>query len=183
MRIKTGLALAFALFLVVPAFGTSVSTGEVLDITGFNNTTSTLFWTGSFTIGASLGSSLWGVSAFSVNPPGCAACTSTFPAWTLTSFEFDSATSDLAGGASADFNGTGTGVHFLTLTFVDGNNSSDAWSDFNAKKGTTKTGTFSYTVTVETSGVPEPSAGLLLACGLTFLVARSLGSRLFLNRL
>src|SRR5690242_20204099 len=124
MRMKIGLALSFALFLVVPAFGTSVTTGEVLDITGFDNATSMVFWTGSFTIGASLGPSLWDVSAFTVNPPGCSLCTSTFPAWTLSSFEFDSATGDLVGGASANFSGLGLGIHSLTLTFVDGNNSS-----------------------------------------------------------
>ena len=180
MKKKAGFALVITLLLGVPVFADTFAMGDVIGITGVNNATLTVFWTGSFTLGSSAGGSLWNVSAFSVDPPGCTVCSPTNPAWTLCSFEFDGATGDLLGTAQANFSGLGIGVHLLTLTFVDGNNTSDAWSDFNAKFGTTKTGTFSYctgTGCGSSTATPEPSAYMLLASGLISL-AGAVGRRL-----
>ena len=165
---KIGLALVISLFLVGPALANSVSSGEVFDITGFNNATSTVFWTGSFTLGTMVGPSLWDVSAFAVGPLGCTTCSPTNPPWKLSSLQFDSSSDTLLGGASADFTGIVASNHLLTLTFLQGNNSTDTWTDFNATNGHTASGTFSYTVATTT---PEPSSFFLLAFGLMSLAA------------
>jgi hypothetical protein len=175
MKMKIRLALVIILLLGAPAFADTFTTGEVFDITGFDNATATTFWTGTFTLGTSAGGSLWNVSAFGVNPPSCSLCTPSSPAWTLTSFQFDSGTGDLVGMAAADFSGLGAGVHFLTLTFIDSNNTSDPWTDVNLKFGGTKTGTFSYCTGANCTNpnvpsVPEPSTHLLLASGLMTLL-------------
>jgi hypothetical protein len=172
---KIWLVLVIALFLGTPAFADTFTAGEVFDITGFDNANPTgTFWTGSFTLGTLAGGSIWNVSAFAVDPLNCLTCTPSLPPWTLTSFQFDSATGDLSGTSQANFNGLGVGVHLLTLTFVDANNTSDPWSDLN-KFGGLKTGTFSYCTGANctnpnTPPVPEPSAYLLLASGLMSLV-------------
>jgi hypothetical protein len=177
MKMKIGLALGIALFLVAPVFANSLAPGSVIAITGFDNANATAkFWAGSFTLGTMAGPSLWNVSGFAVNPLNCPACTPSFPAWTLSSFQFDSATSDLLGTAKANFSGLGVSVHLLTLTFVDGNNTSDSWSDLN-KFGGLKTGTFSYCLganctnpNVPPAPAPEPSTWLLLVSGLMSVV-------------
>ena len=170
MKLKIGLALVIPLLFVAPVLANSLATGDVLDITGFNNATNTVFWTGSLTLGAGVNPSLWEVSAFSVNPPSCSTCSPTHPAWTLTSLEFDSATGDLLGGASADFTGIVSSTHFLTLSFADGNDTADTWTDVNTRNGHTTMGTFSYTVS--SPSVPEPASCLLLTSGLMFIIAR-----------
>ena len=176
MRMIIGLALVATLFLGVPAFADTFTTGDILTLTGFDNANSTnKFWAGSFTLGTAAGPSLWNVSAFAVDPLSCATCTPSSPPWTLGSLEFDSATGDLSGKASANFSGLKVSVHLLTLTFVDGNNTSDAWSD--VSKFGTKIGTFSYCTGVNCTNpnaTPEPSTCLLLATGLMSLVGRRL---------
>ncbi len=177
MKMKIGFALVISLFLVAPVFADTFAPGDVLAITGFDNANATAkFWAGSFTLGAMAGPSLWNVSAFAVDPLNCSTCTPSLPPWTLSSFQFDGATSDLLGTAQANFSGLGVSVHLLTLTFVDGNNTSDPWSDLN-KFGGMKTGTFSYCLGANCTNpnlppapVPEPSTCLLLASGLMSLV-------------
>ena len=177
MKMKIELAFVVILLLGAPALADTFTSGEVFDITGFDNATATTFWTGSFTLGTLTGGSIWNVSAFAVDPPNCLSCMSSNPPWTLSSFQFDSATGDLSGMAQANFNGFGIGVHLLTLTFVDGNNTSDPWSDLN-KFGGLKTGTFSYCTGANCSNpnvpsVPEPSTYTLLASGLMSLLVVS----------
>jgi len=174
MKMKIGLALVITFFLGAPVFADPFATGDVLPVTGFNNADASVFWAGSFTLGASAGGSLWNLSAFAVDPLACSTCTPSLPPWTFPSLQFDGATGDLLGMAQANFSGLGLGVHLLTLTFVDGNNTSDTWTDVHF---TTKTGTFSYCVganctnpNVPPASTPEPSAYLLLASGLMSLV-------------
>ena len=175
MKMTIGFALVISLFLVAPVFADTFATGNVLAITGFDNANATAkFWAGSFTLGTMAGPSLWNVSGFAVDPLNCSTCTPSSPPWTLTSFQFDGATSDLLGTAQANFSGLGLGVHLLTLTFIDGNNTSDPWTDVHF---TTKTGTFSYCLGTNCTNpnlpptpVPEPSTCLLLASGLMSLV-------------
>jgi len=176
MKMKIWMALAIALLLGAPAFADTFTAGEVLDITGFNNAATGIFWTGSFKLGGQVGSTpFFHVSTFSVNPPNCLLCTPLVPPWTLTSFQFDSATGDLVGMAQADFSALGASAHLLTLTFLDHNNTSDIWTDVHHRK--TKTGTFSYCVGANcanpNSNAPEPSTYTLLASGLLSLLVLS----------
>lgn len=169
---RIGLALTIALLLGSPAFANAYTSGDVLDITGFDNANATAkFWAGSFTLGTQTGP-IWSVSAFAVDPLSCLTCTPTSPPWTF-SLQFDSATGDLFGTASANFSGLGVGVHLLTLTFTDNNITSDSWTDVHVGRPP-KTGTFSYCIGANCTNpnlvTPEPPAILLLASGLGFLV-------------
>lgn len=168
---RMALTLAASLLMTAPAFGNVYTSGEVLDITGFDNANATSkFWSGSFTLGTQTGA-IWSVTAFGVDPLNCLTCTPTSPPWTF-SLQFDGATGDLFGTTSANFNGLHLGVHLLDLTFADGNITSDPWKDTN-KFGGVKTGTFSYCIgancTNPSLATPEPPSSLLLVSGLMFL--------------
>jgi PEP-CTERM motif len=172
MKMKIQLALIITLLFGAPAFADGFATGQVLDITGFNIADPSILWSGTFRLGIPAGGPFFNVSDFGVDPSNCSTCTPSSPPWTLNSLQFDSATGDLSGMASADFGGLHVGVHMLTLTFMDGNNKSDIWTDV---RRTTKMGTFSYCIGANCTNpnmppVPEPSTYMLLASGLMSLI-------------
>jgi hypothetical protein len=160
------------------AYADSVTPGEDFQFTGAatqtagSNCCGTVSLTGTFTIGSLISGTDWMVTAFNAIPEKCGAETATGCSTLPWSFplDFDASNDTLFGTASATFTGTGGDLRKVILTFIDGNTTSDPFTNNDLTlEGQTppdfsndRSGTFSYTV----SAVPEPPAGLLLASGL-----------------
>ena len=162
MKIMPFFVLA-GLLLLMPidyAHAATIFSGETFATTGIITQTSgsnccgTLAFTGSMTLGSMVPSTTdWTLIAFNTDavPAGSV--------WTFSSLEFDASTSTLFGTASAPHIGSGGDSRLLTLTFIDGNTSTDPWTDAdltNPDNG--RAGTFSYSA----APVPEPSSGVLV---------------------
>jgi len=79
-------------------------------------------------------------------------------------FHLDPSNSTAFGTSTLPFTGNGGHSRLLTLNFVDGNNTTDTYTDADlTDPSNSRSGTFSYTIAQAT---PEPSSGLLLLSGL-----------------
>jgi len=159
--------VAAGLLLLVPtdfARASTIFAGENFTVTGTATQTSgagccgSSTFSGFFILGPMVPStSDWTLTAFGVDSAGPGL------AWSFSSLEFDALNNTLFGTASAPRIGGGGDSRLLTLTFIDGNTSTNPYNDADLTDPTnSRAGTFSYTV----SSVPEPSSGLLLLLGL-----------------
>jgi len=138
----------------------TLSPGETLALSGIATqilpSPSTSAFTGFITVGSMLGPNDWSATAFVLTGLGLGSV----------GFHLDPSNSTAFGTSTLAFTGGGGDSRLLTLNFVDGNNSTDTYTDVDlTRTGNDRSGTFSYTVSQAT---PEPSSGLLLLFGLGF---------------
>jgi hypothetical protein len=161
--------VAAGLLLLVPidfARAGTIFPGETFAVTGIATQTlgagccGSVTFSGIFVLGSMVPStSDWTLTAFDVDAAGPG-----LP-WSFSSLEFDALNNTLFGTASAPRIGGGGHSKLLTLTFIDGNTSTNLYNDADLTDPTnSKAGTFSYTASPVL--VPEPSSGLLLLSGL-----------------
>jgi hypothetical protein len=90
-------------------------------------------------------------------------------------FHLDPSNSTAFGTSTLAFTGGGGDSRLLTLNFVDGNNSTDIYTDADlTDPSNSRSGTFSYTVSQAT---PEPSSGMLLLSGLGLAALAAAGQK------
>ena len=93
------------------------------------------------------------------------------------SVEFDASNSSFFGTASLPFTGKGGDSRLLTFTYIDGNTSTDPFTDNDiTTPSNSRSGTFSYTV----SAVPEPASGMLVLSGLGLAVLAAAGRKVLI---
>ena len=167
--------LVAGLLLLVPVDFARAGTffaGETLDIAGVATQTSPSV-TVDFSVAATLGSLVpsttdWTLTAFRLAPGvPCGPVDCSTLSW-INSVEFDASTNTFFGSASVPFTGNGGDSKLLTFTYVDGNTSTDPFTNTDiTNPSNSRSGTFSYTVVA----TPEPSSGLLLLSGLILALA------------
>lgn len=172
-----GLALLLPAGLVRAA--TMPLPGETFDYSGTSTETSgsnccgsgTFF--GSFTLGSRVDSSdLWTIVAYTFAPVnlGVAHGLLTFDV------QFDASKFTLVGGISLPYTGGGGHSRLLSASFIDGNNSTDPYSDQDLIDPTnSRAGTFAYTVSA--AAVPEPGSGWLVFSMVGMAAARRMRGR------
>jgi hypothetical protein len=136
----------------------TLSPGETLALSGIATqilpSPSTSAFTGFITVGSMVSPTDWTATAFVLTGLGLGSV----------GFHLDPSNSTAFGTSTLPFTGGGGDSRLLTLNFVDGNNSTDTYTDADLiDPSNSRSGTFSYTVTAAT---PEPSSGLLLLSGL-----------------
>jgi PEP-CTERM motif len=136
----------------------TLSPGETLALSGIATqilpSPSTSAFTGFITVGSMLGPNDWSATAFVLTGLGLGSV----------GFHLDPSNSTAFGTSTVAFTGGGGDSRLLTLNFVDGNNSTDIYTDADlTDPSNSRSGTFSYTIAQAT---PEPSSGLLLLSGL-----------------
>ncbi|HET7208679.1 MAG TPA: PEP-CTERM sorting domain-containing protein [Candidatus Acidoferrales bacterium] len=153
---------------VVPVAGETIAiSGIATQTSGSGCCTHGGPFTGTFTLGAAPSGMDWPVTALSIDSTGfgcsfgqtqCAALV-----WTI-SLQFDAGNDTLFGTASVSFIGGGGDHRFLTITLIDGNTTTDPWTNLDTDvpdHSNDRAGTLSYNV----APVPEPSTLLLLSSG------------------
>ncbi len=158
VRILALAGLLVALTCYADAGSITLSPGETLALSGIATQTlpspNTSSFTGFITVGSMVSATDWTATAFVITNLGVGSV----------SFHLDPSNSTAFGTSTIAFIGNGGDSRLLTLNFVDGNNSTDTYTDADLTDPTnSRSGTFSYTVVQAT---PEPSSGLLLFSGL-----------------
>jgi|SRR5690348_11713593 len=173
MKIIPCVALA-GLLLLMPtdyarAGSITLSPGETLALSGIATqilpSPSTSAFTGFITVGSMLGPNDWSATAFVLTGLGLGSV----------GFHLDPSNSTAFGTSTLAFTGGGGDSRLLTLNFVDGNNSTDIYTDADlTDPSNSRSGTFSYTVSQAT---PEPSSGMLLLSGLGLAALAAAGQK------
>ena len=178
MKIIRFLVLA-GLLLLLPinyarAGSITLSPGETLALSGIATqilpSPSTSPFSGFITVGSMLGTNDWSATAFVLTGLGVGSV----------GFHLDPSNSTAFGTSTLPYFGSGGDSRLLTINFVDGNNSTDTYTDVDlTRTGNDRSGTFSYTIVQAT---PEPSSGLLLLSGLGLAALAAAGRKLLNSR-
>ena len=136
----------------------TLSPGETLALSGIatqlSPSPSTSPFSGFITVGVMVTPTDWTATAFVLTDLGVGSV----------GFHLDPSNSTAFGTSTLPFTGNGGHSRLLTLNFVDGNNTTDTYTDADlVDPSNSRSGTFSYTIAQAT---PEPSSGLLLFSGL-----------------
>ena len=181
LKVHTTMKMPFfllaGLLLLMPvdyarAGSITVFTGEILDISGTSTQTSPtslppISFNGLVTVGSMVTSTDWNVAAFSITGLG---------SFSVSSLHLDPSDSTAFGTASIAYTGSGDSF-LLTLTFTDGNNSTDLYTNADlTTPANTTSGTLGYTV----AAVPEPSSGILLFSGLGLAALAAAGRKVLI---
>lgn len=141
----------------------TLSPGETLALSGIATqilpSANTSSFNGFISVGSMVSPTDWTATAFVITDLGVGSV----------GFHLDPSNSTAYGTSTLAFIGNGGDHRLLTLNFVDGNNSTDTYTDADLTDPTnSRSGTFSYTVTQAT---PEPSSGMLLLSGMGLALA------------